>query len=62
MNKYIFPGADASLPAASMLKPMEKAGFEMHSMENITHHYGWTDPQVARQLDAQQGQGRRCLR
>ncbi|MGM0559064.1 MAG: class I SAM-dependent methyltransferase [Myxococcota bacterium] len=42
MNKYIFPGADASLPAASMLKPMEKAGFEMHSMENITHHYGWT--------------------
>lgn len=42
MNKYVFPGADASLPAASMLKYMEKAGFEMHSMEHITHHYGWT--------------------
>ncbi|MFW5968819.1 MAG: class I SAM-dependent methyltransferase [Persicimonas sp.] len=42
MNKYIFRGADASLCPSPMLKVMEKAGFEMHSMENITHHYGWT--------------------
>jgi sphingolipid C9-methyltransferase len=42
MNKYIFPGADASLPPAGMLKAMEKAGFETHSVENISIHYGWT--------------------
>ncbi len=42
MNKYIFPGADASLPPAGMMKAMEKAGFETHSVENISIHYGWT--------------------
>ena len=42
MNKYVFPGADASLCPAPMVKATEKAGFEMHSMENITKHYGWT--------------------
>jgi cyclopropane fatty-acyl-phospholipid synthase-like methyltransferase len=25
-----------------MLKAMEKAGWEMHSTENISIHYGWT--------------------
>jgi cyclopropane fatty-acyl-phospholipid synthase-like methyltransferase len=42
MNKYIFPGADASLPPASMLAAMEKAGWETHSVENVSHHYSWT--------------------
>jgi cyclopropane fatty-acyl-phospholipid synthase-like methyltransferase len=42
MNKYIFPGADASLPPSSMLKAMEKGGFEMNSVENISIHYAWT--------------------
>lgn len=42
MNKYIFPGADASLPPAAMLKAMEKAGWETHSVENISIHYSWT--------------------
>lgn len=42
MNKYIFPGADASLCPSRMLKVMEKAGFEFHSVENITIHYSWT--------------------
>lgn len=42
MNKYIFPGADASLPPSDMLKAMEKAGWETHSVENISHHYSWT--------------------
>jgi sphingolipid C9-methyltransferase len=42
MNKYIFPGADASLPPAGMMKAMEKAGFETHTVENISIHYGWT--------------------
>jgi cyclopropane fatty-acyl-phospholipid synthase-like methyltransferase len=39
MNKYIFPGADASLCPAAMLKYMEKAGFENHTVENISPHY-----------------------
>jgi cyclopropane fatty-acyl-phospholipid synthase-like methyltransferase len=42
MNKYIFPGADASLCPSAMLASMEKAGWEMHSVENVSHHYGWT--------------------
>ncbi len=42
VNKYIFPGADASLPPSTMLKSLEKAGFEVHSIENISGHYGWT--------------------
>jgi cyclopropane fatty-acyl-phospholipid synthase-like methyltransferase len=42
MNKYIFPGADASLCPSAMLKAMEKAGWEMHSVEKISIHYGFT--------------------
>jgi cyclopropane fatty-acyl-phospholipid synthase-like methyltransferase len=42
MNKYIFPGADASLCPSRMLAAMEKAGFEAHSVENVSIHYGWT--------------------
>jgi sphingolipid C9-methyltransferase len=42
MNKYIFPGADASLCPSAMLKAMEKAGWETHSVENISIHYSYT--------------------
>lgn len=42
MNKYIFAGADASVPPGEMLTAMEKAGFEVHSMENISVHYELT--------------------
>jgi sphingolipid C9-methyltransferase len=42
MNKYVFPGADASLPPSEMLKAMEKAGWETHSVENVSIHYAWT--------------------
>jgi sphingolipid C9-methyltransferase len=42
MNKYIFPGADASLPLSDVVKGMEKAGFEIHSAENISVHYSHT--------------------
>jgi cyclopropane fatty-acyl-phospholipid synthase-like methyltransferase len=42
MNKYIFPGADASLPPAAMLSAMEKAGWETHTVENIGIHYTGT--------------------
>jgi cyclopropane fatty-acyl-phospholipid synthase-like methyltransferase len=39
MAKYIFAGADASLPLAPMMNVMEKAGWEIHSTENISYHY-----------------------
>ncbi len=39
MAKYIFAGADASLPLAPMMNVMEKARWEIHSVENITYHY-----------------------
>ena len=42
MNKYIFSGADASLPLSDMCKYMEKAGFEIQSAENISIHYAIT--------------------
>jgi cyclopropane fatty-acyl-phospholipid synthase-like methyltransferase len=42
MSKYIFPGADASLPPSAMCQALEKAGFEIQSMENVTIHYAVT--------------------
>jgi cyclopropane fatty-acyl-phospholipid synthase-like methyltransferase len=42
MAKYIFPGADASLPLSDVVKGLEKAGFEIHSAENISVHYAIT--------------------
>ena len=42
MSKYIFPGADASLPLSDMVKALEKAGFEIHSAENVSVHYSLT--------------------
>jgi sphingolipid C9-methyltransferase len=42
MNKYIFSGADASLPLSDVVLALEKVGFEIHSAENITVHYGHT--------------------
>src|SRR5690606_24766140 len=42
VSKYIFPGADASLPPSSMCKSLEKAGFELRSLENISAHYACT--------------------
>jgi cyclopropane fatty-acyl-phospholipid synthase-like methyltransferase len=42
MNKYIFSGADASLPLSDMCRYLEKAGFEIQSAENISVHYAVT--------------------
>jgi sphingolipid C9-methyltransferase len=39
MAKYIFAGADASLPLAPMMNVMEKTGWEIHTVENVTYHY-----------------------
>jgi cyclopropane fatty-acyl-phospholipid synthase-like methyltransferase len=42
MSKYIFPGADASLPLSDMVKALEKVGFEIHSAEIVSVHYALT--------------------
>jgi cyclopropane fatty-acyl-phospholipid synthase-like methyltransferase len=42
MAKYIFPGADASLPAGWVQSQLEKAGFEIHTCEIVTYHYAMT--------------------
>lgn len=42
MSKYIFSGADASMPLSFVVKNLEKAGFEIHSVENIGIHYSIT--------------------
>ena len=42
MAKYIFPGADASIPVGQMIGACEKANFEIHSVENISIHYCYT--------------------
>jgi cyclopropane fatty-acyl-phospholipid synthase-like methyltransferase len=42
MSKYIFPGADASLPLSFVAGEMEKAGFEIRSIDNVNVHYAMT--------------------
>jgi cyclopropane fatty-acyl-phospholipid synthase-like methyltransferase len=42
MSRYIFPGADASLPLSFVTTQLEKAGFEIRTVENINSHYGLT--------------------
>ena len=42
MAKYIFPGADASCPLAFVVGQAERAGFEVHRVENCGAHYAVT--------------------
>lgn len=42
MNKYIFPGADASCPLGWDIEQLERSGFEVHSVDNCGVHYGLT--------------------
>jgi sphingolipid C9-methyltransferase len=42
MGQYIFPGADASMPLSFVVKRLERAGFEIHSVENVGIHYSYT--------------------
>lgn len=42
MSEYIFPGADASMPLSFVVARLERAGFEIHSVENIGIHYSKT--------------------
>lgn len=42
MNKYIFPGADASTPLDFFVSSLEAAGFEVKSVDTIGVHYSAT--------------------
>ncbi|KAH7326364.1 S-adenosyl-L-methionine-dependent methyltransferase [Stachybotrys elegans] len=42
MNKYIFPGADASTPLGWVVDQLEGAGFEIKSVDTIGIHYSAT--------------------
>ncbi|KAL9126932.1 MAG: hypothetical protein Q9217_004090 [Psora testacea] len=42
MNKYIFPGADASTPLGWFVDKLEGAGFEVKSVDTIGVHYSAT--------------------
>ena len=67
MNKYIFPGADASLPLSDMCRAMEKAGFDIHSAENVSIHYSvtikkWHDNWLRNRAAILQAYGERWFR
>lgn len=42
MAKYIFPGADASMPLGWVAGQLELAGFEVAQVDNIGVHYSLT--------------------
>lgn len=42
MAKYVFPGADASMPLNWVLEQMERNGFEIESVETLGLHYSTT--------------------
>lgn len=42
MGRYIFPGADASCPLYWVIEQVERAGFEVHRVENTGVHYSLT--------------------
>lgn len=42
MNRYIFPGADASIPLNWVLKELEVVGFEVKSIDVLGVHYSAT--------------------
>jgi cyclopropane fatty-acyl-phospholipid synthase-like methyltransferase len=42
MGRYIFPAADASCPLGFVTSQLERAGFEVHRVENCGTHYSLT--------------------
>lgn len=42
MGRYIFPAADASCPLGFVVTHLERAGFEVHRVENCGVHYSLT--------------------
>ncbi|KAJ3359261.1 hypothetical protein HDU91_004972 [Kappamyces sp. JEL0680] len=42
MAKYVFPGADASMPLNWVIEQMERTGYEIESVETLGLHYSTT--------------------
>jgi cyclopropane fatty-acyl-phospholipid synthase-like methyltransferase len=42
MNKYVFPGADASIPLHWVIKELELVGFEVKQVDVLGVHYSAT--------------------
>jgi len=42
MNKYVFPGADASTPLAFVVSSLESCGFEIKHIDTCGVHYSTT--------------------
>ena len=67
MARYIFPGADASLPCSAMLAAAEKAGFEVSDVERMSSHYiltlrAWRDLWVSNKAEVTKAYGERWYR
>jgi cyclopropane fatty-acyl-phospholipid synthase-like methyltransferase len=67
MARYIFPGADASLPVSGMLRAAENAGFEIQDVERMSSHYiltlrAWRDHWVSNKEAVIKAYGERWYR
>jgi cyclopropane fatty-acyl-phospholipid synthase-like methyltransferase len=67
MNRYIFPGADASLPLSGMIRAAEDGGFEVTDVENMSPHYvitlrAWRDHWVSNRENVIKAYGERWYR
>ncbi|KAL6399988.1 cyclopropane-fatty-acyl-phospholipid synthase [Ilyonectria robusta] len=50
MNKYIFPGADASAPLSWIIDKAEAAGFDVKQIDTVGVHYSATGLATVRRL------------
>jgi cyclopropane fatty-acyl-phospholipid synthase-like methyltransferase len=67
MARYIFPGADASLPLSAMLRAAEEGGFEVADVERMSGHYvrtlrQWRDLWVENRAEVVKAYGERWYR
>lgn len=67
MAKYIFPGADASMPLGWVVGQLERAGFEVAQVDNVGVHYSltihkWYQNWVANKERVTQRYGQRWFR
>ncbi len=67
MNRYVFPGADASLTLSGMIRAAEDGGFEVSDVENMSPHYvitlrAWRDHWVSNREHVVKAYGERWYR
>ena len=66
MNKYIFPGADASCSLGWVVSQVEKAGFEVKNIDVFGVHYSatiwrWYKNWLAHKDEVVANYGERCV-